>query len=169
MPDLVITPAEGMERRVHIDEHNLEEEVRKHPDHVYEISKYFAWLVSMRDEVKMKLKGAEAEADLNLRQLAEDNDKKMTEKAIESLRTRQPSVKIAKEELQKYERAVGAWGALKEAFEARGYALKSLIELYIHNYYGSDMERAGRNMNTAHADDARRSQAEGFRRHRSRE
>jgi hypothetical protein len=167
--DVTVAPSSELERKLHIDEHNLEHECRNHPEIVYEVGKYLAWLVSMRDEAKQKLKEMEAAADAEIRHDAEVQGERITEKAVESHKLRHAGVLAAKDEVFKYERAVGAWGALKDAFQSRGYAIRDLIQLYIFNYYGSDMERSGRSISTHHADDARRAQAEGFRRNRIRE
>jgi hypothetical protein len=64
-------------------------------------------------------------------------------------------------------RRVGLMTALKEAYSSRSYALRDLIQLHLANYYGSDMEKPQRNIQSARTDDLRRQQGELIRRERS--
>jgi len=120
-----------------------------------------ALLISNRDEAKQNLKEAEARTDAKIRHDAEVAGERITEKVVESQKLVQRDVLAAKDALFTLEREVGQMWALKEAFQSRSYAIRDLIQLYIANYYGSEMERSAENKlrsNTAAA--ARQRQGE---------
>lgn len=154
----------NLEHQLRIDRNNLEEVCCTHPEIYHEVSGRLALLISQRDEAKQEQKEVEAKVDAEIRHDIEVAGDKITEKAVESQKLLDQGVITAKNHVFDLEKQVGQMSALKDAFYARGFAIRDLIQLHIANYYGSDMERASRDMQHAGADTARREQAKNFRR-----
>ena len=112
--------------------------------------------ISRCDEYKQIQKECEALADAKIRHDAEVSGEKITEKMVESQKLLDRKVIEAKDALFKSAKQVGELEALKDAYSARGYAIRDLIQLYLANYYGSNMEASGSGMARANADQIRR-------------
>lgn len=151
-----ILPIEDLEPGLAIDEHALEEALQQQPDLFYRVSKALALLISERDEAKMELQTVEAEIDMEIRREAMDNDEKVTVGEVEARRRIHKKVVAANLRLIDFNKQVGQYSALKEAFQQRSYVLKSLSELYIANYYGDVQSSSGtRHMRDATAEATR--------------
>jgi small-conductance mechanosensitive channel len=153
-----------LEAELRIDQNALENVCSSHPELLYAVGSRLSILISQRDEAKQNLKETEARVDAEIRHDAEVAGDKITEKAVESQKQINGKVSAAKDKLFELEKRCGQMTALKEAFMSRGYAIRDLIQLYIANYYSSDMERPGRDLRHTNAPAARQKQAEHFRR-----
>ncbi len=129
---------ERLEPLLQIDENGLDEALISQPDAYYRVSRLLTLQISRRDAAKQLVEEAEAEADLEIRSRAQKADQKITENEIKSKKILDEDVKHAESELLALNRSVGQLQALKEAFTQRGYALKSLADLYIANYYSTN-------------------------------
>lgn len=154
----------AMESALQINRDALEEACCTHPELLHEVSNRLAILISKRDESRQTLKEVEAKADAEIRHDAEVSGDKITEKVVESQKMVHNKVKAARDGAFEFEKQCGQMTALKEAFYARGFAIRDLIQLHIANYYGSDMEKSGRDMRSSNADTARKEQSKNFRR-----
>ena len=77
---------------------------------------------------------------------------KPTEPAIKNEIARDPNMIAANTKLLNLNRELALATALKDAFVARGYALRDLVQLYCSNYYGSEMDRPRGAMRNSNAD-----------------
>jgi hypothetical protein len=152
-----------LEERLRIDRFHLEEVCCEHPELFAEVANRLARLISWRDEAKQNLKEAESNFAAKSRHDAEESGEKVVEKRIESETLLDPGVRAVRDKMSQLDLKVGLAAALKEAFHARSYAIRDLIQLYIANYYGSDMEKASGGMRSANANAAREKQREHFR------
>lgn len=130
---------EDLQRGLRIDQHALEDSCREHAELFYKVANEYTNFVSLRDEAKQDLSETEATADARIRHDIELSGDKVTEKAVESAKLLDAQVKRARERVMDYNRIVGEWNALKEAYSQRGYVLKDMVQLYLARYY-SDMD-----------------------------
>lgn len=142
---------EQLEKGLLIDEHALDDELIRHPHLFYLVSKRLTLLVSRRDAKKQELAEVEARVDGDIRETAQKHKDKMTDTAVKQLVKLDDDVVKTTKELLELNRQVGVWTALKEAFQARSYVLKDLVNLYVANYYGSDGVSGSRNALRDHA------------------
>ncbi len=127
-----------LEKGLSIDEHGLDESCQMQPELFYQVSKRLALQTSRRDAAKQYLSEVEAIADKEIRErFNEGKDKaKPTEREIEARKIRHPQVKEAQRQLLKLNYSMAQLTALKDSYQQRSYVLKSMIELFLSNYYG---------------------------------
>jgi len=133
-----------LEAKLRIDEHHLEHMRRDQPELLYAVSKRVAQLMSKRDTAKKMLKEVEAEVALEIRSQAAQAQEKVTDKGVEAETCIHRDVRTARDAVTEAEAEYNAWDALRESFKDRSYAIRDLIELWLANYYGADMERGVR-------------------------
>lgn len=131
-----------LEAKLRIDEHALDVALREQPDLVYAVSQQLALAISERDQAKLELEEQEAETAIDLREDAEANDEKITDKSVEAQVKADPSVQRLAKTFIKSKAEAAKWAALQEAYEQRSYALNKLVDLYLANYYGN-FEKTG--------------------------
>lgn len=134
-----------LEEGLRIDEHALDEALRDHPEMFYRVAKALALEISRRDEAKQAHQDAEFKADLAIRARAESQGKKMTESEVRSRVNQSEDVIFRRDTLLRLSESVGLLSSLKEAFQARSYALKDLVGLYVSNYYSASEHTSGSN------------------------
>jgi len=125
-----------MEDKLNIDHDALEECLQMQPEHLYEVSKKWTLYISRRDQAKQNLTLLESQIGIEIRSTLRKEDKKTTEKEIETLLISDEAIVEANRDLLKLSAAIGQLNALKEAFINRGYVLKDMVSLYLHNYFG---------------------------------
>lgn len=130
-----------LEDKLKIDEHALDIALREHPDLFYKVATELALAISNRDEAKQVLDETEAEVDMELRKDAATSGAKTTEKEIESNKKVDSKVKSANDKFLEERFNAAKWTALKEAYEARSYALSKLVDLHLANYYSSNEDK----------------------------
>lgn len=146
-----------LEGALRIDEHALEEALRDQPMLFYRVGAAYAMEISRRDAAKQALQDAEAESDLGVRREAQEDERKITEGEVRAMVQIDGGVVRARARLNQLSESVGRLAALKEAFQQRSYALKSLCELYVANYFsGSEQRGAERLVANADADRVKR-------------
>lgn len=143
-----------LETGLQIDRNNLDEIVEQHPSLYYEVSKRMAMLVSQRDAAKQYIKEIEGHVYLNIRNKARADGEKITENELAALQVTNKEVIKAHDTYAELSGEVGKWGALKDAYEQRSYAIKDEVQLYLANYY-SEVSDAGPKMRRSYADDAK--------------
>jgi hypothetical protein len=126
---------EEFEGMLLIDEHALEDELKRHPDVFYRVSQSLVMAVSLRDEAKQHFEETQAVVDDELRRDAEAAQEKITEGAVKSRVATDERVKKAADDFAKKKTAAAKWQVLQEAFDKKGYALSKLVDLYLGNYY----------------------------------
>ena len=122
-----------------IDKNDLDNELIRQPELFYHASTSYALCVSQRDQAKLDLERAEAEADSKIRRAAvkDDKVKKITEAEIVARRAMAPEVREAQDSYLSARAAVERAAALRDAYQQRGYAVKDLVNLYVSGYYGA--------------------------------
>lgn len=133
-----------LEEGLRIDEHALEQELQSQPGLIYKATSQYELYVSRRDAAKQYVDEVKAEVDLAVRSDARQQGDKITEKEIEAeVRTSLKVIKATKAYFALHE-LTGQFSALKDAYKARGYALNSMTDLYIANYYSDASHRSSR-------------------------
>lgn len=122
-----------LEENLMIDEHGLDEACQTHPELYYRVSKHLALQISRRDAAKQHLMEVEAIADKEIR--SQNSEVKLTEREIDSRKIRHPAVRDAHRNLLRLTHQAAQLTALKESYQQRSYVLKSMIELYLSNYF----------------------------------
>ena len=130
-PDL-----EDLEAGLSIDENALDDAVQHQPDFFYQVAKQLALAESRRDAAKQSVGDAEAHQDYVVRKAAANSEGRTTEKQIEAQVRMSPEVMKATQVYLKLKEEVNLLSALKEAYQARGYALNKLVELWLGGYFG---------------------------------
>jgi hypothetical protein len=120
-----------------IDKNGLDEELLRQVELFSRASEEVAALVSIRDQKKLDLDTARAEAYLNIR----DDMSRSKDKFTEALLTAQVEIdsnyhKAQKSFLKAKAAAIAAENR-KEAVAQRGYVLKDLCGLYVSGYYST--------------------------------
>lgn len=151
--DLVLL--EQLEEAIKIDQDELDEALIQQPSLFYEVSRHLTILLSRRDEAKSNLQAAEARADIGIRRKAREKEEKKNEAEIAAEKRLSTDVAKADRAHQRLVQTCGHFEALKQAFQQRGFVLKSLADLYVSNYFtqssggkersGIKEERAGQN------------------------
>jgi len=136
-----MTDIKQLEAKLQIDQHALDIALREHPDLFYKVASELALAISNRDEAKQDLDEIEAEIDIKLRNDAAIVGEKTTETQIQSNKKIHPKVKSANDKLLEQKLHTAQWTALKEAYEARSYALSKLVDLYLANYFSSNEDK----------------------------
>jgi hypothetical protein len=149
------TEAAELEAALRIDKTNLDEELIQHPEVFYRVADKVAYLVSQRDAAKQDLAEVEARVDAQIRHDLEVRGEKVTERMVDSEKVLHQQVIKAKKTLHALNDQLGQWQALKEAYQQRGYVLKDLVQLYISNYFGSDVSSSAGQKRTTDAQAAR--------------
>jgi hypothetical protein len=153
-----------LEAGLHIDENGLDDALMEQTELFYRVSKEYSLLVSRRDAAKQNVDEVKAEVDLQYRQDARNENEKVTEKEIEAKVRMDKDVVAAIDAHLKLNRAVGVYGALKEAYQQRNYVLKELSGLYVANYYGDVTHSSAKSaMLERRGDQARRAMNEARR------
>lgn len=136
-----MTDIKQLETKLQINEHALDIALREHPDLFYKVASELALAISNRDEAKQDLDETEAQVDLSIRSEAAKLGEKTTEKEVQSMCKIDKSVKAANDKLLAEKLNTAKWTALKEAYEARSYALSKLVDLFIANYYSANEDK----------------------------
>lgn len=147
------TELKKLEDGLQINQHALDDALRIHPDLFYKVATELALAISNRDEAKQDLDEVEAKADIDIRAEAARIKEKTTEKEIESMRKVDKNVIAATDNFAARKLEAAKWTALKEAYEARSYALSKLVDLHLASYYSSNEEKrsGGSNLRDARA------------------
>lgn len=153
-----------LEQALCIDEYALEQALREQPQLFYRVGAAYAMEISRRDAAKQALQDAEAESDLGVRRVAQEEERKITEGEVRAMVQIDGGVVRARARLNQLSESVGRLAALKEAFQQRSYALKDLAGLYVANYYtASENNAAGGVVRQQSAMDARRAMSDARR------
>jgi hypothetical protein len=118
-----------------VDKDALDDALIQQPDLIYRVSKTIVERVSQRDAAHQDHREAEALADAEVRRDASIAEEKVTADAVKASVRVHPKVIRAADKLAELTYRVNQWGALKEAFVARGHVLRDLVSLHGNNYW----------------------------------
>lgn len=151
---------EDFEHSLRIDENSIDAALQEQPQNFYFVAKELTLLISRRDEAKKNLAEVEAEVDTEIRDDATNEERKITEKEVASLKALDKRVIRSNKEYSLLASEVGKWAALKEAYGHRLEALKSMVRLHLSNYYSTDITIRDRETTDARARHAERAKEE---------
>lgn len=149
------------QRLLAINKHKLDEELEVQAEMMYHISEAKARAASRMHAAKDELETVQSRVYLKLRATGVKHTVAEADGHIQQNADRQVAWREFQEARQEYER----WEGLFESWKQRGFALKTMADLYLGNYYvvgGAGAPRGSRD--TEHEDnrramaDARRSQ-----------
>lgn len=126
---------EDLKAAVQIDKNDLDSCLVQQPDLFYRVSEEYTLARSLQDEIKFDITQLEAELGAQFRKEAEGEKKPPTDTAVKALIAATPKMIDLQKELLAASKRVGKWGALKEAYDMRASALKSLTQLYASSYF----------------------------------
>ena len=121
-----------------IDKHNLDEEVIRQPMLQYDASERYAYVVSYRDALKDDIKKLSAELYLQYRESLSKAETRVTETLIQANVDIDEELVALKIALGKAVLDVDKLVALKDAVFQRGFMLKELCSMYLHDYYAKE-------------------------------
>jgi len=130
-------PTLAFREKLKIDRDDLDTMLIEQPQHYADAAREFALAVSRRDRAKHVLDETRARVDAQERQMARDNEEKITDSLLTARITVHPDVVQANKARDNWARMAALWEALKEAFEQRSYALKDLCALYHAGYWAN--------------------------------
>lgn len=123
---------------------DMDECLQRQPELFFAAAEKLALLISQRDEAKERLKLVEAEVDEDIRVAARANDRKITEKEVESEKIRDTEVLAAQRKLSELNLEVGKYFALKESYAQRMDAMKVAARSAAERAYQTDVSIRGR-------------------------
>ncbi len=129
--------------KIKIDEHNLEQELIRHPDLGREINDELKLAISYRDEAKRDLEEEEAQFDKDFRADSPDG-KRVTDTQVKAEATLDTKIGLMKRDMISWNLLIGYWENLSQAAKDRGYMLTKLVELYMSDYFGDVTGRGER-------------------------
>lgn len=118
-----------------IDRDALDDALIQQPDLIYRVTNKVVERISQRDAAKQDLNEVEALADAEIRRDAQIAEEKITADQVKAAIKVNKKVQQAADKLADLTYRVNQWGALKEAFVARGHVLRDLVSLYGNNYW----------------------------------
>ena len=134
----------NLEKDLHIDESNLEQEWIEHASRYMYYAEAWSDAVKMKDLAKQKLDIIHAELDeyyrLNWDRYSEY---KVTEASLESKIIRHEKYKKALAIYNKHNHNVNLLSSVKTAFEHRKKALENLVSLLITGFHSEPRQRRG--------------------------
>lgn len=122
------------ERQLEIDKDHLDDALVGQPSLMAKVGAIYAEVVSIRDGLKDQFERSKAFAEIDVRERTNEH---MNEGEIKARATLDPRRRKAAE---KYARACGEaerWDNMQSAFRDRGYALKTLAELWSFGYFAN--------------------------------
>lgn len=150
-----------------IDKNSLDDDLVEQPDLFYRVSEQYTQARSFQDQIKTEITQLESELGAQIREEAELNKAKVTVDAVKQEIAGSPKMIALQKEFWDAATTVGKWASLKESYDMRASALKSLVQLYASNYFSVQTgSRPRAEAMTRLADEAR---AEGGNERRERE
>lgn len=123
---------EWYERQIPIDRLNLVDELPKHAQLLAGVMREATFTKYEAEALKEDVDKAEAIFSLKLRREITEGGLKITVDEIKSRIILNPRVQDAKRKLLEAQQLAARWQALADAFRHRGYALRELVELLVH-------------------------------------
>jgi len=121
-----------------INKHGLDDELEKQAQTAFNISQNVARSSFELREVDDRLEKYEAELYITLRRESSDQSRKMTVEEIKCAIQEDHRRGELQASASAYRRVHEEWLGLSEAWKQRGFALKSLADLAVANYYEVD-------------------------------
>ena len=123
---------EQLKKFLEIDKLSLDDEIIRQPSLFYQVSEAYVEAVGERDTLKEQLASTDAEIDGEIRSNAKT---RITDTAVKNLVQCDADHEKAFKAYITAKVKADQLGALKEAFQQRGYMLRDLASLYVANYF----------------------------------
>jgi len=154
---------EELEAALRIDRNNLDDAIAHQHELYYEVCKQVALRMAEVDSAKAGLKEIEAEVDAAIRGEAANNDERITETMIASMKLRDRDVKRQKQTILDLELKYARLQALEKSYHQRNAALERLLTWHMRQYYDPiRLDRAGRPMRDIDAELAKQARAKEY-------
>lgn len=124
-----------LEQFLKINMSELDNDLIQQPELLRQVSEAYALAVSRRDAAKEELERVNAELYSTIRSQAEEEGRKITEKAIDSEITQSPEHQRAHREWLDRKLEADQWSALKDSFYQRSHMLRDLVSLFTSGYF----------------------------------
>src|SRR5262245_60487863 len=148
------TRLEEYQAALQFDQHALDEALVEQPSLFFEVARKFAVLISQRDQAEQAVKVVRAQVGLEVRREAQYEEDKVTVAEVEARVAAHRDVLEAQKVHHELAADAGTWGALKEAYQQRSYAIKSMVDLHVTGYFGATGSSSGsarvRDMHSEH-------------------
>lgn len=118
-----------------VDKHRLDDELVQQPSLLFEVSEALTEAIDSRDALKNDLTVVEAEEDKRFRKEFDDAEEKYTEGTIKAKIMTSKRRQAVHKQFAAAKALADQLNALKEAFLARGYAIRDLCQLHVANYF----------------------------------
>jgi len=148
------------EAGLRIDEHALQQECRNQPETFYHIARRVSKARADYEDARTHLKRTSAQAEIDIRQQAEESETRITEARVASLVLASQSVVLASDRVNDCRIAMEEIEALKEAYQQRKDMLRELVQLYISSYYSDPIRGAETRMRDVATEGVRRARRE---------
>jgi hypothetical protein len=125
------------EQYLKIDKYGLDDDLRRQPSLLFEVTAAYELALARRDKLKDYLALCEAHLDAAFRR----NLSNHTEAQIKQLIIADKARRVGLENYHKAKEHAGQLSALKDAFVARGYMLRDMCTLYTANYFQTNSSR----------------------------
>jgi hypothetical protein len=125
------------------NKHELDTAILHHGELFFNVSERVAHYSSIRDEAKKRMEESYARNSLRIREQATEEGRKLTEDLVKQLTLLDEDYR---EDSKRYLRAkweTDVWAALKDAYNARGYMIKEMAELWKANYFNTESIKGG--------------------------
>lgn len=124
-----------------VNKNRLDDELVQQPSLLFEVSEELLRAIDARDALKNDLMVIEAEEDTRIRKAADQAEEKVTEGAVKAKVATSKKRQAAYATYMDQKAVADQLSALKEAFIARGYAIRDLCQLTVANYFQSNSIR----------------------------
>ena len=129
---------ETLQEGLMVDKDSLDDEFISHPSNFYTIAAAYETAIMARDSCKIDIEQTEAELYIQFNRKAEEQEGRVTDTSIKrQVTSSKRMIELEKTYLRLKEKA-GKLGAMKEAYQQKGYALNKLADLYIANYFTTE-------------------------------
>lgn len=129
---------EELQEHLAFSKHDLDTAILQHSELYFEVSEQYVNATSIRDECKQLMEESYAKNSLRIRDQAVEEGRKLTEDLIKQLTLLDPEYQDAQKEFLLAKNKMELWGALKEAYNARGYMIREIAELWKANYFATN-------------------------------
>lgn len=143
---------EEFSEALRIDRDDLDTELVQQPQLFHDVSDEWALAISRRDAAKIRRNKEHAKLRIEIKDEVEISGQRATDSLLQALMDKHPRyIKTSLAHNQACEEA-DRWGALKDAFLQRSYALKDLVALFGQQYFERDSSTAGTRSQRAEAE-----------------
>lgn len=125
------------------NKHELDTAILHHGELFFKVSERVAHYSSVRDEAKKRMEESYARNSLRIREQATEEGRKLTEDLVKQLTLLDEDYKEDSIRFLRAKWETEVWTALKDSYNARGYMIKEMAELWKANYFNTESIKGG--------------------------